>query len=284
LHGAEVALRVEQVHQGCAAMLIGVSHGVAHTAGLVIVLGFVGLEQDDVAFDLGVGGVDVAEDLLAGGLRQLAGAAYIDLRALFLALVAIEEAQGYREAEAERLVGIGIVEGRIVGVPGGESGVGRSVGLGKFVVGGGLLLSLEGGAEVGTSVESGFADVFKRDELIDEVEGAVDVELLDGGVVVKELEELNLGGAEVDEGVLDLGLVLDAEEFDAVEVDLGDVAGVEAVTADLNDVIVLAWSVCTKAERRVNSRVRSRSACCDWAICVPCCAAFKRYSRLWSRS
>jgi hypothetical protein len=107
------------------------------------------------------------------------------------------------------------------------------------------------------------------------------IELLDRRAVVEKLQKLNLGGAQVDDGGLNLRLVLHAQQLDAVQVDLGDVAGVEAVAADLDDVVVvdqvllchlknsLGLQRLHKAERRVNIRVRSRSWCCDCAICVP---------------
>ena len=46
-----------------------------------------------LAFDFGVGGVHVGEHLRANGLAGLAAAVDVDLGALLLALVAVEDAQ-----------------------------------------------------------------------------------------------------------------------------------------------------------------------------------------------
>ena len=49
--------------------------------------------------------------------------------------------------------------------------------------------------------------------------------------VVGQLQQLNLGGAKVDDGRLYLRFVLHAKQFDAVEIDLGNIACVDAVMA-----------------------------------------------------
>src|ERR1700690_3957870 len=51
LDGPVVALRVEEVHQRSAAVLVGISHRVADPQRLRLVLRLVGLEQGDVAGD-----------------------------------------------------------------------------------------------------------------------------------------------------------------------------------------------------------------------------------------
>ena len=58
-------------------------------------------------------------------------------------------------------------------------------------------------------------------------------------MVVQKLQQLNLGGAQVDDGRLQLGLILHAQQLDAVEVNLRNVAGLEAVTADVDDLVVV---------------------------------------------
>jgi len=89
-------------------VLVGIGDGVAHARGLVFILRLVGLEQCDVALDLGVGGVHVAEDL-AAWLAGLLALLNIDQRALLLALIVVEDAQGNADAQAERLDAVGLL-------------------------------------------------------------------------------------------------------------------------------------------------------------------------------
>jgi hypothetical protein len=63
--------------------------------------------------------------------------------------------------------------------------------------------------------------------------------LLDGGAVVQHLQELDLGGAQVDEGGLEFGFVLNALQFDSVEVNLGNITGMKAFAADADDLVVV---------------------------------------------
>ena len=74
---------------------------------------------------------------------------------------------------------------------------------------------------------------------VGEIEGAGHVELVHGRAVVEQLQELNLGGAQVDDGRLQLRFVLHAQQLDAVEIDLRDVAGVKPVAADGDDLVVV---------------------------------------------
>ena len=73
-------------------------------SGLILVLRFVGLEQRDVALDLRIGRVNVAEDLGACRFSELLVAADVDCSALLLSLVAIEDAQRNVDAERPALV------------------------------------------------------------------------------------------------------------------------------------------------------------------------------------
>ena len=51
-------------------------------------------------------------------------------------------------------------------------------------------------------------------------------------------QQLDLGGPQVDQGGLHIGFELDALYLQAVEVDLCDIAGLEAVAADFKEAIV----------------------------------------------
>ena len=55
---------------------------------------------------------------------------------------------------------------------------------------------------------------------IGKIEGPVDVELLHRRAVVQQLQQLNLGRAQIDDGRLEFRLVLHAQQLDAVEIDL----------------------------------------------------------------
>ena len=109
LHGAVIALRIEKVHQRRAAMLVGISHGVAHSRGLVLVLRLVRLEERDIALHLRIGRIHVAEDLSACGLAGLLAAVDVDERALLFALVVIEDTQRNIHAGADCLCPIGVI-------------------------------------------------------------------------------------------------------------------------------------------------------------------------------
>ncbi len=115
-----------------------------------------------IAFDLRVGGVDVAEDLGARGFAGLLALVDVDEGALLFALVAIEDAQRNVDAGAERLGAVGIVVGGVVGVPAAEGGIGRAVGDGQLVIGFGLLNGLERGLQIGPGIEGDLAEVVER--------------------------------------------------------------------------------------------------------------------------
>jgi len=88
-------------------------------------------------------------------------------------------------------------------------------------------------------VERDLAEIFERHQGFREIEWPVYIELLNRCAVIEQLQELNLGGSEVDQSGLNLRLILDPQQLDAVEIDLGDVAGIESVSADLDDVVVV---------------------------------------------
>src|ERR1700739_965298 len=77
-------------------------------------------QQRDVAVQLGVCRVNIAEDLCLSGVCQLLIAADVDPGALLLALVAVENAQGDAYADTQRLDSIWVVVRRVVRVPAAE--------------------------------------------------------------------------------------------------------------------------------------------------------------------
>jgi hypothetical protein len=89
----------------------------------------------------------------------------------------------------------------------------------------------ESGAQIGPRIEGGLAEIFMRLQIAGEIEFTGHIEMLGGRVVVGQLQQLNLGGAKVDDGRLYLRFVLHAKQFDAVEIDLGNIACVDAVMA-----------------------------------------------------
>ena len=107
------------------------------------------------------------------------------------------------------------------------------------MIGLGLQDGLQGSSQVWPLVEGWLAKVLQRLEVVGEVEGADHVELLHRRAVVEQLQQMDLGGAQVHDGRLDLRFVLHTQQLDAIEIDLGDVSGAEAVPADLDDVVVV---------------------------------------------
>ena len=95
LHGTVLVFGVQEIEQGCAAVLVGKLHGVAHANGLFQILALIGFQKIDVAGDGCVCGVHVAVDLGLDALAKLFVAVDVDLRAQFLALIA------YRRCAAE---------------------------------------------------------------------------------------------------------------------------------------------------------------------------------------
>ena len=162
LHGPEVALRVEKIHERCPAVLVRVCHGVADSQRLVVVLRLVWLEQGHAALHLHVGRVHVAEDLRSRGFSQLLIAAYIDLSALLLALVPVEDAERNVDAGAQCIAAKGVVECGVVGVPSAKGRIGGTVGEGQLVIGVGLLNGLKRGAQVGPGVQGYLTKIFER--------------------------------------------------------------------------------------------------------------------------
>ena len=193
------------------------------------------LEQRDVAAHQFVGRVHIAEDLRTRGFAGLLAAVDVDQRALLLALVAVEDAQRNAHADAESLYAIRIVIRGVVRIPRAVSRIGRTVGDSQLVVGLGLLDRLQRGLQVGPSMPAPISIVVQRLQGIVEIERARHVELIHRRAVVQHLQQLNFGGAQVDDRCFDLRLVLHAQQFDAVQIDLRDIAGSEAVAADLDD-------------------------------------------------
>ena len=102
-----------------------------------------------------------------------------------------------------------------------------------------LLNGLERGLQVGPGVECDLAIVVERLQVVAEVEEPVTSNWSTGVRSSSSCRSWIFGGAQVDDGCFDLRLVLHAQQLDAVEIDLGQVAGVEAVAADLDDLVVV---------------------------------------------
>src|SRR5579859_1918077 len=135
-----------------------------------------------------------------------------------------------------------------MGKPEAQSGIGGSIGLGEPVTGLRLLQREDCRFQIGTGVEGVFAIVIQRKKLFREVEGTLEVEAVDGAAVIQQGEEIDLGGAQVDQRSLQIGLVLQALEFEAVQVDARKVSGLEAVAADFQDLVVIVEIVLGETE------------------------------------
>ena len=100
------------------------------------------------------------------------------------------------------------------------------------MVGFGLFDGLERGFQVGARGQRDGVELVERHDGVLEFEGARDVELVDGRAVVQQSQQRDFRGARVDDGGLVVGFVLRSLEDEAVEIDAGDVAGLEALTID----------------------------------------------------
>ena len=83
--------------------------------------------------------------------------------------------------------------------------------------------------QVGTRIERCLVKVVERLQVVGEIERPGYIELIDRRAVVQQLQQLDLCRAQVDDRRLDLRLILHAQQFDAVQIDLCQVAGLEAV-------------------------------------------------------
>ncbi len=84
-------------------MLIRKQNRVPHPDRLLQVLGLIRPEQHQVAFERDVAGIYVTEHACFGGVAQSFIARDIELRAQLLSLVAVKDAEGDGETDAERI-------------------------------------------------------------------------------------------------------------------------------------------------------------------------------------
>ncbi len=114
----------------------------------------------------------------------------------------------------------------------GEGGIGGTVGDGQLVIDPGLVDGLRGGLQIGAGIHRQVAKLVQRHDPVGEVEGAGDVELVHRRALVQQLQQLDLGGAQVDLRRLVVGFVLHALQLQALQVQLGDIAGGQAIAGD----------------------------------------------------
>ena len=172
--------------------------------------------------------IDVGDDLVAGGGFREAGGVGLEAAGGFVALVAIEDADGNVEGEAGGAVGSKAV------VFGFEGGIAGAIDDGK--AGAGICCR---DAEVGRGVigaigERGLDELILGlgDEGRDDVAG--DVEVLGREFYADDGLELVAGLAERDDVVGFVGFVVAELEVEAFEVQLAEVAGFEAVVSDVD--------------------------------------------------
>ncbi len=124
-----------------------------------------------------------------------------------------------------------------------------------------LLDGFQRGLQVGPRAQRDLAKVVERLKGVGKIEGSGHVELLHRGAVVEQLQQLNFCRAQVDDRRLQLGLVLHALELDAVEIDLGNVAGIQTVAADGDDFVVVIEVGFGQIEQRLGlERLHKRRA------------------------
>ena len=185
--------------------------------------------------------------------------------ARFLTLVAIENAERNIDAKADKGLDVRALAAQVQT----ESRIGGAVGYSEPVVRPGLVHALYCRPQVWPVVERHLPEFLQRGRKIGEIEWPGDVQFLHRRLIVEQCAELDLSRAQVNEGGLHIGFELHALQFQAVEIDLSDVAGLEAIAADGERAIVelkalardastaFCWSTCTKAVRRSKSRFRS---------------------------
>ena len=100
-------------------------------------------------------------------------------------------------------------------------GIGGTVGVGQLVIGVGLLAALRERRADRAGHRGQFGGNLRAaSESSEKSKGPVTSNCSTGVRSIEQLQELNLGGAQIDDGCLNLRFVLHAEQFDAVEVDL----------------------------------------------------------------
>ena len=92
--------------------------------------------------------------------------------------------------------------------------------------------------QVRPGVECVLPEFLQRGQDLRVVESPADVQLLDRRAIVEQRLKLDLSRAQVDQGSLHVGFELDALQLQAVEVHLGDIAGLVAVAADSEHAVV----------------------------------------------
>ena len=82
-------------------------------------------------------------------------------------------------------------------------------------------------------------DNHQSEQVLAEIEASVEIEAVDRPAIIEQGQQVDLGRAQIDQCGLQVGLVLQALQFEAVEIDAGDVSGLEAVAADFQDLVVV---------------------------------------------
>ena len=96
----------------------------------------------------------------------------------------------------------------------------------------GLFDGFGGGLQVRPRIQRLRAHLFHRRDALREVEWPAHVEAVHQGPVVEQVQQLYLGGAQIDLRRLQIGFVLHPLQLQAVQIHLRDVAHLEAVAAD----------------------------------------------------
>ena len=100
---AVVLLSLQEIQQGRSAVLIGEGDGLADPGRAFEILRLIWPEQRQIAVERRVRGIDIAEHLRFGRRPKPFVAADIQLGALLLSLIPIEDAEGDVNANADRI-------------------------------------------------------------------------------------------------------------------------------------------------------------------------------------
>ncbi len=118
------------------------------------------------------------------------------------------------------------------------------------MVGLGLAHGSHGGLQVWPRFQGNLPELVTGHELVAEIERPGHVKLIYVNSRVQECEQLDLCGFQVLPGSLQIRFILDALQFQPVEINLRNVAGIEAGSAYIEHVVVVGKVVFRQLEHR----------------------------------
>ena len=102
-----------------------------------------------------------------------------------------------------------------------------------------LVDGFNGCLQIRPRVHRNFAKLVTGRKPVAEIIWLGNVELFKRSSIIQQSEQLNFGGAEIDLSSLQVGFVLHALQLQPVEIDLRYISSMEAISADLEHVVVV---------------------------------------------